>query len=225
MLNSKVSAAAAAAAAATDHHTTQNSAHPYSTSSTSDADSDLPSISDQPGFPTRSTRLMQTLPYAPSPIHQSSQAELQQPVHMLASSNDTQRTGYENGYAHAPTHPEDQQPAGQPLSSGASGAGEAVKAFACGTCGKGFARRSDLARHGRLVLPDIFAWSNSRNRRTHTHWRAASRVRSSRLRKAIHPTFRIDSPCSRSYRREATYVRTMRKGKIQSKAGYFALAK
>ncbi|KAL8884654.1 MAG: hypothetical protein Q9215_007346 [Flavoplaca cf. flavocitrina] len=75
---------------------------------------------------------------------------------MLASSTDAQRPGFENGYTHSPTRPEDQQQQqqqqqpSQPLGSGASGAGEVVKSFACANCGKGFARRSDLARHERI---------------------------------------------------------------------------
>ena len=43
--------------------------------------------------------------------------------------------------------------AGQsPAGSGTTETKTQVKAFACSTCGKGFARRSDLARHGTFVL-------------------------------------------------------------------------
>lgn len=138
MLNTKGSAAAM----------TQHAPHTFSTS---DAGPDFTNMPDHPEFSTRPPRLMQTLPYAPSPSHQSTQGELQQPVQMLASSTDAQRPGFENGYTHSPTRPEDQQQPSQPLSSVASGAGEVVKSFACANCGKGFARRSDLARHGKLI--------------------------------------------------------------------------
>ncbi len=143
MLNNKGSATVAGT-----EQMTQHPPHPFPTS---DSTSEFAKLSDHAGFPSRPPRLMQTLPYAPSQVHPSSQGELQQPVQMLASSSDPQRAGYENGYAHSPNPPDEQQPSGQPLGSGAAGAGEAVKAFACGTCGKGFARRSDLARHGQLI--------------------------------------------------------------------------
>ncbi|KAL8807581.1 MAG: hypothetical protein Q9182_000565 [Xanthomendoza sp. 2 TL-2023] len=150
MLNNKSSAAAAAAAAATDHRMTQHVARSFSAPNTSEAGPDFVSMSDQSTYPARSTRLIQTLSYAPSPIHQPSQGDMQSPMPILVSSKDAPRTGYENGYAHSPTHPDDQQHSAQSLTLGTPGGSEAVKAFACGTCGKGFARRSDLARHERI---------------------------------------------------------------------------
>ncbi|KAL8677285.1 MAG: hypothetical protein Q9186_006272 [Xanthomendoza sp. 1 TL-2023] len=150
MLNNKSSAAAAAAAAATDQRMTQHGAHSFSGPNTSEAGPEFASMSDHSAYPARSTRLIKTMSYAPSPIHQPSQGEMQSPMPILVSSNDASRTGYENGYTHSPTHPEDQQHSAQSLISGTSGVSEAVKAFACGTCGKGFARRSDLARHERI---------------------------------------------------------------------------
>lgn len=41
----------------------------------------------------------------------------------------------------------------QPLRAPDATAQPAPKAYSCGTCGKGFARRSDLARHGELTCP------------------------------------------------------------------------
>ncbi len=42
------------------------------------------------------------------------------------------------------------------------------KAFACNTCGKGFARRTDLARHGEHDEPPILEISTDYVRRTYT---------------------------------------------------------
>lgn len=138
MLNTKGSAAAAAAVAAgaTDQQLTQQVAQAFSASTAAEPLSDLDG------------RRLQALPYPSGPAHRSTQGHIHQPVPLLASSSEAPGVQYENGYAHSPTHPDTQQHLGQALTPGASGAGEAVKAFACVTCHKGFARRSDLARHG-----------------------------------------------------------------------------
>lgn len=51
----------------------------------------------------------------------------------------------QNDLMDGPTHDE---PAQQQDITGSRPQSEAPKAFACSTCAKGFARRSDLARHG-----------------------------------------------------------------------------
>lgn len=219
MLNNKSSAAAAAAAAVTDQQMTQHPAHPFSAPNTSEAGPEYASMSDHSTYPARSAGLIQTLPYAPGAIHQSSQGDIHSTVPILASSSDAPRMGYTNGYAHSPTHPEDQQQSGQSPAPGASGGGEAVKAFACGTCGKGFARRSDLARHGGLVPSALVVRTDELLDRTYSYWCSTPRVRSPGMRKAIHPEVRVN--CSRSgpYRGEASHVRTMRKGNSLCLAG------
>lgn len=151
MLNSKASAAAAAAVAAavTDQQLTQHVAHVFSTPSSAATPSEFDRVSHIASeCSSGSRRQIQTLPYPSGLPHRSSQSDIRLAVPLLTSSSETSRVGYENGYAHTPAHPDSQQQQGQVLGSGAPGGGEAVKAFACGTCGKGFARRSDLARHG-----------------------------------------------------------------------------
>lgn len=49
-----------------------------------------------------------------------------------------------------------QQDNSRPVSRQPSGDGTAQKAFPCSTCGKGFARRSDLARHGKIYSKASF---------------------------------------------------------------------
>ncbi|KAL8920121.1 MAG: hypothetical protein Q9208_006474 [Pyrenodesmia sp. 3 TL-2023] len=153
MLNSKGSAAAAAAAAAavTDQQLTHHVAHAFSTPPSADSPSEFENVSNpSSGYSSGPGRPIQALPYPSGLPHRPSHGDVQQAIPLLASSSEVHRTGYENGYAHSPTRPEDQQHHGQSLGPAPSGGGEAVKAFACATCGKGFARRSDLARHERI---------------------------------------------------------------------------
>ena len=150
MLNNKGSAAAAAVAAAStaDHQLTQQVAHSFAMPNSADAPSDFEVSDHSSELTSRIARPSQILPYQSGQMHHTSQGDIQQPVPLLASSPDVQRIGFENGYAHSPDPSESQRHSGQVLPSANTGGGDAVKAFACGTCSKGFARRSDLARHG-----------------------------------------------------------------------------
>ena len=83
----------------------------------------------------------------PSPTSTTSPTELQHPMSMLASSYGERP--YENGYM--PQQHEEQEITDPTTDSQRNGSNGSVKAFACTTCGKGFARRSDLARHGKRL--------------------------------------------------------------------------
>lgn len=81
-----------------------------------------------------------------------------------------------------------------------------VKAFACTNCGKGFARRSDLARHGKRT------WSSSpvslliQYYRTDTQRRQASRLPGERVQQTLHTAICPHSAHAGSLRRETTHV-------------------
>lgn len=76
-------------------------------------------------------------------IRYPSPAPVQHQVPMIQH---TYHPGQQEGYTHQMQQPQDQQGPQEGRSS--TGSGGLPKAFACSTCGKGFARRSDLARHG-----------------------------------------------------------------------------
>ena len=90
--------------------------------------------------------MAQGVSYNPGP-------QLQQQLPMLQT-NYTDRP-FQNVYMQQQQQQQQQQPSNQredgPDDSGSSrqNSNGSVKAFACTTCGKGFARRSDLARHGK----------------------------------------------------------------------------
>ncbi|KAL9046803.1 MAG: hypothetical protein Q9214_000456, partial [Letrouitia sp. 1 TL-2023] len=142
MLNSKGSVAAAAA----EQQLTQHIARALNTGGpTSEASSELDNSSDHSSeYSSRSGRPLQGMAWVQNPVPHPSSGDSQQPMAYLASSYDTHQMGQGTGYQNANRsydHPEPPHP------NKASGSGEAVKAFACQSCGKGFARRSDLARH------------------------------------------------------------------------------
>lgn len=145
MLNNKGSTAAVAA----ERQLNQHYGHIVQDRPNSDAGSEIESSSEQSsGYSSRSTRPLQAMPHVPNlpnAARYDSPSQLEHPMSLLASGYPTHNLGLENEYGQGPY--QDDQGHHQSRSSGGS---EAVKAFACATCGKGFARRSDLARHGRL---------------------------------------------------------------------------
>ena len=70
-----------------------------------------------------------------------------------------------------------------------------TKSFACSTCQKGFARRSDLVRHGKLILahgPRTNELCLPCRNRTHTYRSQASCLHTSWMRQAVHPKICVD---------------------------------
>ena len=83
----------------------------------------------------------------------------------------------------------------QTTSQNGDGGVELPKAFACSTCQKGFARRSDLVRHGEeFSLSQAYFESLLIYRRANTQWCETPCLHTSWLQQAIHPTFRSNSP-------------------------------
>jgi hypothetical protein len=92
-----------------------------------------------PAYPQMAAQHMNGMRY-PSPT------QMQAPMPMLNNNNYIPQPP-EHAYAQPQQQMQEQgqQHGGRPVSDTAP-----PKAFACSTCGKGFARRSDLARHGKL---------------------------------------------------------------------------
>ena len=171
MLNTKGSVASAA-----ERQFQNQYSHVVQDRQTSEASSQNESSSEHSsGYSSRSTRPLRAMPHVPNlpnDMRYDSSAPIEHPMPLLASGYPTHSLGLENEYAQAPYHDDQGHHA-----SRSSGSSEAVKAFACATCGKGFARRSDLARHG--MLPSVQAWYHPTLTllcRTNTQWCQASRM-------------------------------------------------
>ena len=155
ILNTKGSAAAAAAAADAQLRLQLEQAAQMNARTNSDMGSDQSSSSShKPPF-HRMSNYPTNMTYTSSVQQQGSQ--------MMSNGflpGDTQEDGYtQSGDSNS----------GRPTSDGAP------KAFACSTCAKGFARRSDLARHGQVswsnILPFVLTIA-----RTNSQWRQTSYV-------------------------------------------------
>lgn len=147
MLNSKGPAAVAAAEHQFSHLTKSSQ---ISNQLGSETGSEVGNNSDHSSvYSSRSTKALQSLPNMPNGMRYPSPSQLQHPMSMLPSGYPPQHLGLENGYVHSQHQDEQQNQAEQfNNSSRTTGGNDSVKAFACTTCSKGFARRSDLARHG-----------------------------------------------------------------------------
>ena len=99
------------------------------------------------GFSTRSGPQLHNLNMANAPRYTDS-PHLQQQFSIIPNPYPTPTGSIDSAYTQA-------QQSDDGLSSHSTGQVEGsnqVKAFACSNCGKGFARRSDLARHGKKKI-------------------------------------------------------------------------
>lgn len=95
------------------------------------------------GYSSKSAKALQAIPNMPNMRYQSP-SQLQHPMPMLANGYSNPALSQENSNVrYFPANYDEQNN----VASRAPG-NEGNKAFACQTCSKGFARRSDLARHG-----------------------------------------------------------------------------
>lgn len=154
ILNSKRPAAAIAAEQQLQQQLAQAAQANVRTSSDTGSEHGMsPQASDHSSrYSSRSTQPLHTMGTLPNGMRYPSPSQLQQPMSMLQNSYVPQTFGLDNGYlqVHPQQHqeqPQDQQD--QQRLSGRQSGGDTMKAFACTSCGKGFARRSDLARHGK----------------------------------------------------------------------------
>jgi hypothetical protein len=155
-----------------------------------------------PSYPSIPQQHMNGLRY-PSP------SQMQAPMPMLNNSNYIPNPP-EHAYAQQQQLPDAQ---GQHQHNGGRPASDTgpPKAFACSTCGKGFARRSDLARHGKELGPEHQKQCTD-TCRTYPQRHPPSRVRLPQLRQAVHPALRPHRAPARTHRREASHVRAMWQG-------------
>lgn len=117
---------------------------PHNSDQSSRYPSHAPSL--HPGF-SQSMNGMQNGMRFPSPIHPTMPL-IQHSYHPNGPSD----ASYSQHNMQSVQQLQDQTQSEGRLSTGSTGL---PKAFACSTCGKGFARRSDLARHGKIVADEI----------------------------------------------------------------------
>lgn len=161
-----------------------------------------------PGYPQPMNTMQPNMRY-PSPGH------MHQPMPMIQHSyhpNAPQDQSYvqQPMTAAPPSHEQHQQDVGRASAAGLP------KAFACSTCSKGFARRSDLARHGAYSYKSLHHTLYMLIQiRAHPQRSPSPPMRIPRLREAIHPALGLDRAFTCPHGRETSHVRTLRKGQYK----------
>lgn len=125
------------------------------------------------------TSYPQALNSMPPGMRYPSPSQMHQPMPMIQHSYHPNAPPPDQTYAHQqPMHPAPSVHDQQSQQDGVRTTGSGLpKAFACSTCGKGFARRSDLARHGMQCHTVYFLvyWMLT-NYRTYPQWCPSPRL-------------------------------------------------
>jgi hypothetical protein len=164
ILNTKGNAAAQAAAAAANgnaEHQLQQQLAQVRGQSPSDAGSDRDDRRSASRYSSRGAPPLHMTFH--NGMRYASPTAMQNPMAMLQNGF-MPSTGYENPTMH---HTTDRQRS--------SSGDQAQKAFPCSSCGKGFARRSDLARHG-MSIPLGPSTRTDLTYRKDPQWRTTSRL-------------------------------------------------
>lgn len=192
ILNRKNSAAAAAAAEAQLHQQylqTQMNQH-------------SPTMKAEPGAPDNAVNV-----YPPHPSVPMDSGLAESFFYAQASGSTPRNMAYVPG-----GYTGEAQLQQAPVATGSVSAEAPPKTFHCSTCNKGFARRSDLARHGRVSLCPLLSLSYQRltvfppGCRADSHWHSTSCLRLARLWETIYSTLGIDGPLASPHGRKASHV-------------------
>lgn len=155
-----------------------------------------PRMKPEPGAPDSGDGSV--LPYAAHPPPLAQMTNTHQDMRYAPQQPPTSMPLMQGAYAY-PT---------APVSNGAAQQGRSdppPKSFHCSTCGKGFARRSDLARHGKSDVHCVLLLLSNKIRADSLGY-STPRLPLAELRKTIHSAIRVDGASSYSYGRKAAYV-------------------